>query len=148
MTAANYSIVGKKLRVAESARRGSPDPAGTFFCQAPWDTVSWADPCPKPSHLCISAVAFPIEMLLMEAAVKPCCHSALKMGGVGKRSHSWPWPSFRPHSPALPRVTSQVRLFLHELHWVPSLPLSWGWTLAKCVAFLSEKGCSVRRTCV
>lgn len=79
-------------------------------------SVSWADPCPKPSHLCIPAAAFPIEMLPLEAAVKPCCCSALKMEGVGQRSHSL-GPG--PHS---------GRILLHCLR----LPPRWGCFSISC----------------
>lgn len=72
MTAANYSIVGKKLRAGRPAGRGSPHhPEGTSSARTYGTLCPEQSQSPKKGSLCISSVAFPIEKLPMEAAVKP-----------------------------------------------------------------------------
>lgn len=95
----------------------------------------------------------------MEAAVKGCCHSTLGLEEICQRSH---FLGPRPDSGHI--VLHCLRLpprsgmtCLHEVTLgamfaavqVTSSSLrSLGFTLAKCVAFLLDKGCSIRRTWV
>lgn len=122
MTAANYCMVGKKLRVAKSAgRRSLHHPGAT---RAPWDTVSRADPSPKPNGLCVCC-CFSYRRASHGGCGHTLRHSALELEGKAREAmllallRGRGWHSFL-HCLRLPPVSG----FLHELCWVSRLPPS------------------------
>lgn len=149
MTAANYSMVGRSWELQSLLVEDLPTtqkaPVLPGHCGT--DTVCLEQiQSPKSSCLCMSSVAFPI---------RPSCHSALELEGIRQRIHS-PGPS--PDSGhvilpclRLPPMSGMIcfpELGAMSASVIPSSLRSVGCTLAICVAFLLDKGCSIRRTCV